>query len=118
MSGAPSQQANLAPAWQAMQAAGLQAHSNPTNGMQLHQQQQQQQSNQQMYFTATAQQQQQQQQSNAQKYLSATARQQQPAQSGQRAGSAPGAGLALTAELLNSLKSLAPALQQLKQPGT
>ena len=101
MSGAPSQQANLAPAWQAGQAAGLQAHSNPTNGMQLHHQQQQQ-STPQMYLPGTAPQQQ----------------QQQPAQSGQRAGSAPGAGLALTAELLNSLKSLAPALQQLKRPGT
>ena len=42
----------------------------------------------------------------------------QPVSSVQQASSVLGAGLALSPELLSSLKSLAPALQQLQQPGT
>ena len=66
---------------------------------------------------------QQQQQSNLQPYAPPAVQQQQqqkvqPVSLGQQAGSLLGAGLALSPELLNSLKSLAPALQQLQPPGT
>lgn len=97
------QQGTAAPSWQYAQAPGLQqlqqAHQyGPITGMQ-----------------------QQKAQGNLQQHAPPVAQQQpmvQPVSFGQQAGSMPCAGLVLSAELLDSLKSLAPALQQLKQPDT
>ena len=85
------QQGSAAASWPYGQAAGLQAKQHNTSmGMQQQQ-------------PGNLQTQQQQQEV-------------QPVSSRQQAGNVLGAGLALSPELLNSLKSLAPALQQLQQP--
>ena len=92
------QQGGVAASWAYGQAAGVQAGQyTPGYGMQ-----QQQPSKQQTNMPSMMQQQ----------------PERQPDSSGQQAVSVLGAGLVLSAELMNSLKSLAPALQQLKQPGT
>ena len=93
-----SQQGSGAASWAYGQAAGHPPRQHhPMNGMQ-----QPQESSQQAYAPAVMQQQ----------------PAAQPGSSGQQAGSMLGAGLVLSTELMDSLKSLAPALQQLKQPGT